>query len=155
MNLDFSTIFEDNGLYKNWGFPQNFMDYCNQSMIAYLDSHEYNPFAVANYLRYIIEKNIFEKINDETLKKKFLKTAQTLHKLYFAISNGIEVNPSYCLLSYIYNPYDHIENINYRNEDLSIQSEVALFSKLNNLQIKKMIKEIYEELKENEGIVKK
>lgn len=147
-NLDFTNIFEMNHLFRDWGKPNVFINYCETSMKNYLTNLDYNPFAVSNFIRYMIEKIVFNKLNDnENLQKRFIKQSETLKKLYFAISNNIDINPSYCLLSYIYNPFDHIENSNYDDNDLRIESEIALYSKLSNLQIKKMINEIYVEYK--------
>lgn len=143
--LDFSELFIERSLHNGWAKPKDFINYCNNEIKKYSESKEYNPFAVACFLRYMIEKIVFEKLPQEK-KKKFEKdTSETLRKLWFAQNTGVEIDSSYYLLAYIYNPYEHIENVNYHEEDLRIESEIALYSKLNNLQIKKMIFSIYEE----------
>lgn len=145
INIDFSTLFEENSLNKLWGKPIDFINYCHTSIQNYFNNKEYNPFAVSNFIRYMIEKIVYHKFTDSTLQNKFIKHSETLRKLHFAIDNGIEINPSFCLLSYIYNPFDHIENVEYEDNQLRIESEISLYSKLSNLQIKRMISEIYNE----------
>ena len=102
----------------------------------YINSKEYCPISVSIYLRIIIEKYFYNKLQDDKLKKQFLDTFKTVEKLNFIRDNNIEIDEKFYILSPIYNELTHKS---YKN----------LFFKLENKMIRKIIFDVYSIIKES------
>ena len=128
--------FRSLGLKETWGEGNNFKNYINEEVRKYLnDNEDYDPFAVCCAVRVKIEKNIYNKLKEED-KEQFLKTHKTRKKIDFAESKGVSSPEIYYLLGIIYNDGMHWKN-NYDNV-------TPIVTKLTNLTIKQMIKEVFE-----------
>lgn len=128
--------FRSLGLKETWGEENNFKDYINEEAQKYLQGNKsYDPFAVCCAVRVKIEENLYNKLKEED-KEQFLKTHETRKKIDFAESKGVSSPEIYYLLGIIYNDGMHWKN-NYDNV-------TPIVTKLTNLTIKQMIKEVFE-----------
>lgn len=128
--------FRSLGLKETWGEGNNFKNYIEGEVRKYLnDNEDYDPFAVCCAVRVKIEENIYNKLKEED-KEQFLKTHETKKKIDFAESKGVSSPEIYYLLGIIYNDGMHWKN-NYDNV-------TPIVTKLTNLTIKQMIKEVFE-----------
>jgi len=124
-------------LKETWGEGNNFKNYINEEVQKYLnDNEDYDPFAVCCAVRVKIEENVYNWLNKEEDKVQFLATHKTREKLDFAESKGVSSPEIYYLLGIIYNEGMHWKN-NYDNV-------TPIVTKLTNLTIKQMIKEVFE-----------
>jgi len=129
--------FRNLGLKETWGKGNNFKNYINEEVRKYLnDNEDYDPFAVCCAVRVKIEENVYNWLNKEEDKVLFLGTHKTREKLDFAESKGVSSPEIYYLLGIIYNDGMHWKN-NYDNV-------TPIVTKLTNLAIKQMIKEVFE-----------
>jgi len=129
--------FRNLGLKETWGKGNNFKNYINEEVRKYLnDNEDYDPFAVCCAVRVKIEENVYNWLNKEEDKVLFLGTHKTREKLDFAESKGVSSPEIYYLLGIIYNDGMHWKN-NYDNV-------TPIVTKLTNLTIKQMIKEVFE-----------
>ncbi|NLB63126.1 MAG: hypothetical protein GX801_03345 [Fibrobacter sp.] len=130
--INIRTEFEALNLKPTWGDSSIFDEYINEEFEKYKnEEQEYDPFAVCCSIRKKVEKFAYDKLTDIDLKQEFLLTHRTSEKLKFAESKGIIIPETYYLLGVIYNDGMHYKD----NDD-------AIAGKLENLTIKKMIKEI-------------
>lgn len=127
--------FKNLGLKETWGEGNNFKNYIEGEVQKYLKDEDYDPFAVCCAVRVKIEENIYNKLKEED-KEQFLKTHETRKKIDFAESKGVSSPEIYYLLGIIYNDGMHWKN-NYDNV-------TPIVTKLTNLTIKQMIKEVFE-----------
>lgn len=102
----------------------------------YLKNETFDCLKICLATRIKIEELIYNKLEDENLKKQFIGTHKTKEKLNFSINNGIEISDVYFLLGIIYNDNLHWKD----NRDF----ETPLKTKLSNLVIKNMIKNVFE-----------
>lgn len=131
-SINMRQQFEDLNLKPTWGDSTVFEAYINEEFRKYIDEEpKFDPFAVCCYVRKKVERYAYTKIADADLKQEFLQTHRTTKKLEFTEEKGIEIPETYYLLGVIYNDGMHYKN----NDD-------AITGKLENLTIKKMIKEI-------------
>ena len=128
--------FRSLGLKETWGEGNNFKNYINEEVEKYLKDEDYDPFAVCCAVRVKIEENVYNRLNKEEDKVLFLGTHKTREKLDFAESKGVSSPEIYYLLGIIYNEGMHWKN-NYDNV-------TPIVTKLTNLTIKQMIKEVFE-----------
>jgi hypothetical protein len=129
--------FRNLGLKETWGVGSDFKNYINEEVQKYLNGNEgYDPFAVCCAVRVKIEENVYNWLNKEEDKVLFLGTHKTREKLDFAESKGVSSPEIYYLLGIIYNDGMHWKN-NYDNV-------TPIVTKLTNLTIKQMIKEVFE-----------
>jgi hypothetical protein len=129
--------FKSLGLKETWGEENNFKDYINEEAQKYLQGNkDYDPFAVCCAVRVKIEENVYNRLNKEEDKVLFLGTHKTREKLDFAESKGVSSPEIYYLLGIIYNDGMHWKE-NYDNV-------TPIVTKLTNLTIKQMIKEVFE-----------
>jgi hypothetical protein len=130
--INIRSDFEGLNLKPTWGDSAVFENYLNNEFEKYNnDELVYDPFAVSCYVRKKVEQFAYDRIIDATFKQQFLNTHRTAKKLEFAEEKGVEIPEVYFLLGIIYNDGMHYKN----NDD-------AISGKLENLTIKKMIKEI-------------
>ena len=122
---------------KELANKQAFENHITQEFSKYINEDVgYDPLAVCTFLRVKIEQYFYNQLEDSD-KEKFIKTYKTKEKLHFITSKNIKVSEIFFLLGIIYNDGLHIKN----SEDWI----TPIRSKLNNLFIKNMIKQIYEE----------
>jgi hypothetical protein len=134
--VDLQNEFHQLGLKKSWGKSHLFYTHIHSETRKYLNSEtDYDPFAVCFSLRIKIEEIIYRKLESEDHKSEFLEEHGTKKKLYKAIELGYDVLDSYFLLGLIYNDNLHWHD----NRD----NESPILTKLDNLIIKKMIKDIF------------
>lgn len=94
----------------------------------------YDPISVCIAVRLNIEEKVYSKL-DSDQKAEFIKTKTTVAKLNYVKENtAVQVPESFFLLATLYNELLHLK----KNNDNSS----PIFLKLNNLTIKKFIKEI-------------
>lgn len=124
--------FEDLGLKSTWGDSSIFDQYVFSEFEKYIaDESVYDPFAICCALRKKIEKYAYERLDSDDSKAEFLSTHKTSNKLEYSESKGIAIPESFYLLGFIYNDGMHWKN-----------NEAAISGKLENMILKKMIKEI-------------
>ena len=124
--------FEDLGLKPTWGDSSIFDCYVFAEFEKYIANESvYDPFAVCCALRKKIERCAYEMLDNDDLKAEFLTTHKTPNKLKFSESKGLNIPESFYLLGIIYNDGMHWKN-----------NEAAISGKLENMILKKMIKEI-------------
>ncbi|MGP8291624.1 hypothetical protein ACT3OH_15275 [Vreelandella zhanjiangensis] len=130
--INIRPAFEDLGLKATWGDSSVFDQYVYSEFEKYIvDESIYDPFAVCCALRKKIEECVYYKLNSNDSKAEFLTTHKTPNKLRFAESKGVSVPESFYLLGIIYNDGMHWKN-----------NEAAITGKLENMILKKIIKEI-------------
>ncbi|WP_331351369.1 ABC transporter ATP-binding protein [Cellvibrio sp. UBA7671] len=124
--------FETLDLKPTWGDSSVFDQYVFSEFEKYMANESvYDPFAVCCALRKKIEKYAYERLDSEYLKAEFLDKHKTPNKLKFSESKGIVIPESFYLLGIIYNDGMHWKN-----------NEAAISGKLENMIIKKMIKDV-------------
>jgi len=109
-------------------------------VFSYFDNYingrkNYDPISVCIATRILIEQKTFEQLKDVEIKKQFIETNSTVSKLNFVKENTEIVVPEiYYFLGTLYNELLHLR----KNNDNSS----PIFLKLNNLTIRRMIKEL-------------
>jgi ABC-type cobalamin/Fe3+-siderophores transport system ATPase subunit len=123
------------GLRELWGESDTFYQFINSEVDNYLNGRAFCPFAVCGAVRVKIEEIAYNKILNPVNKTEFLTTWKTRDKLEKAEGLGVISPESHFLLGIIYN-----EGMHWRENQDNI-SPIA--SKLENLTIKKLIKDIF------------
>lgn len=124
--------FEALGLKPTWGDSLIFDQYVLVEFRKYIaDESVYDPFAVCCALRKKVERYAYERLDSNDSKTEFLDIHTTSKKLIFAEGRGVSIPETFYLLGIIYNDGMHWKN-----------NEAAISGKLENMIIKKMIKEI-------------
>ncbi|WP_298238401.1 hypothetical protein [uncultured Algibacter sp.] len=118
-----------------WGIDTNFRDFTFEQVNNYIENNDYDPFAVCCGVRIKVEMLTYNKIVEDDNKVQFLTTKMTRPKLDFAKSLGIISPEPYYLLAVIYNEGMHWKN--------NIDNISPIASKLENLTIKKIIKDLF------------
>ncbi|GAW96684.1 MULTISPECIES: hypothetical protein [Colwellia] len=132
LSINIRQEFESLGLKPTWGNSAVFDQYVFSEFTKYINNETvYDPFAVCCAVRKKIERYAYDKLNDEGFKHEFLSTHKTSNKLKFSEKKGVTIPESFHLLGIIYNDGMHWKN-----------NEVAISGKLENMTIKKMIREI-------------
>ena len=131
-SINIRPQFEALNLKPTWGDSVVFDTFLNEQIEKYNNEEpEYDPISVCFYVRKKVEQFAYEKINNPEFQQEFLDTHRTTKKLKYAEDKGVEIPEIYYLLGIIYNDGMHYK----KNDD-------AISGKLENLTIKKMIKEI-------------
>ncbi|MDM1517862.1 hypothetical protein HX089_15965 [Myroides odoratimimus] len=124
------------GLRELWGEANNFYQFLFSEVDNYLNGRPFCPFAVCGAVRIKIEEIAYNHLQTLASQTLFLTTNMTRNKLDKAQEMGIVSPESHYLLGIIYNEgmhwKDNIDNV----------SPVA--SKLENLTIKKLIRDVFE-----------
>lgn len=121
---------------ETWGEANNFIQHVNNEMANYLSNQPYDPFAVCGALRVKIEEIAYHKLQSPGAKTSFLTTHKTRNKLEKAEEIGVVSPESHYLLGIIYNEGMHWKD----NQD----NVSPIASKLENLTIKKLIRDVFE-----------
>lgn len=132
-DIDLTTEFQSVGLDNKYSTSSTFKTYIQSELDKYLENKSYDPLAVCCAIRRRIEEETFLKLPADD-RTEFLETHTTVKKLDFAESKGVDVQEIYYLLGVIYNDGLHLR----ANADVV----TPITSKLNNLTIKGMVKEI-------------
>jgi hypothetical protein len=137
-NIDLTLEFRELNLNTDWAESDKFHKKIQREVRRYLYSpdEKYDPLAICFGVRVQIEKLIYEKITDVENKHKFIGENGTKKKLHFCEKIGIDIPETYYLLGIIYNTSLHLK------EGQDITNPLAI--KLENITIKKLIKEIFE-----------
>jgi hypothetical protein len=133
--INLEEHFQQLGLRKVWGKSHSFYEVINEEITKYMTDEDYDPIAVLLAIRIHIEKCAYEKLNSEQQKNEFLQTYKTKSKLEYCEEKGVRISETHYLLGLIYN-----DDLHWREHR---DYETPLFSKLENMTIKKMIKEIF------------
>jgi ABC-type cobalamin/Fe3+-siderophores transport system ATPase subunit len=130
-------IFKKLQIPELWGEGNNFINYLNEQKDNYLNNKTYDPLAVCGALRIEIERITYNKLQDNNNKKEFINTHKTREKLEFAETKRVNSPETYYLLGIIYNEGMHWKDNNFDNIS-------PIVSKLENLVIRKLIKEVFD-----------
>lgn len=108
--------------------------YLNNSSVTF------DPIRVALALRIKIEKNIYDKLNEDK-RSEFIDTHKTINKIEFAEKNGIELSDIYYILRPLYNEVLHLsDDIRTNNNKYT-----SCYLYLSNIVIRNMINLIFDE----------
>lgn len=124
------------GLIALWGEADNFYQFLLSEVENYLNGRPFCPFAVCGGVRVKIEEIAYSKLQNPDAQAAFLTTKKTRPKLEKAEEMGVVSPESHYLLGIIYNEGMHWK------DGLDNVSPIA--SKLENLTIKKLIRDIFE-----------
>jgi len=128
--------FRSLGISEKWGESDNFYKFIFSEVENYLKGGVYCPFAVCGGVRVKIEQIAFNKLLIPAAQTAFIATNMTRPKLEKAEELGVVSPESHYLLGIIYNEGMHWK------DGLDNISPIA--SKLENLTIKKLIKDVFE-----------
>ncbi|MEB2846807.1 ATP-binding cassette domain-containing protein [Endobacterium cereale] len=132
-DCDLTVQFAALGLSEEIATATSFREFVDAQLLRYLADKSYDPVSVCCAVRNLVEKKAFESLS-EADRDGFLAVHKTAAKLDYASSKGSDLPHEFYLLSIIYNEAAHIKA---HSEFLT-----PLFSKLDNLTIKHMIREI-------------
>lgn len=121
---------------ETWGEANNFILHLNNEVTNYLANQPYDPFAVCGALRVKIEEIAYNKLQSAEARTTFLTTHKTRSKLEKVEEMGVISPESHYLLGIIYNEGMHWKD----NQD----NVSPIASKLENLTIKKLIRDVFE-----------
>lgn len=124
------------GLRELWGEADNFYQFLFSEVDNYLNGRPFCPFAVCGGVRVKIEEIAYGKLQNPANQTAFLTTKKTRPKLEKAEEMGVVSPESHYLLGIIYNEGMHWK------DGLDNVSPIA--SKLENLTIKKLIRDVFE-----------
>ncbi|TDE52894.1 hypothetical protein [Flavobacterium sp. GT3P67] len=140
LHFDLGTInkrveFRALNIRELWGETNNFVQHLNDEVTKYLANQPFDPFAVCGALRVKIEEIAYNKLQSDEARNEFLATHMTRKKLEKAEEMGIVSPESHYLLGIIYNEGMHWKD----NQD----NVSPIASKLENLTIKKLIRDVF------------
>ena len=124
------------GLLEHWGEANNFYQFLFSEADNYLNGRPFCPFAVCGAVRIKIEEIAYNQLQTPALQVVFLTTNMTRNKLDKAQEMGVVSPESHYLLGIIYNEGMHWKN--------NIDNVSPIASKLENLTIKKLIRDLFE-----------
>jgi ABC-type cobalamin/Fe3+-siderophores transport system ATPase subunit len=124
------------GLRELWGEADNFYQFLFIEVDNYLNGRPFCPFAVCGGVRVKIEEIAYNKLATPASQTAFLATNMTRNKLEKAQEMGVISPESHYLLGIIYNEGMHWKD--------TLDNVSPIASKLENLTIKKLIKDIFE-----------
>ncbi len=123
------------GLRELWGESDNFYQFLFSEIDNYLNDRQFCPFAVCGGVRVKIEEIAYNRLQNPVAQTTFLTTKKTRPKLEKAEEMGVVSPESHYLLGIIYNEGMHWK------DGLDNVSPIA--SKLENLTIKKLIRDVF------------
>lgn len=134
--INISAEFHALGLPSSWGDSVRFNTIIEGEVTKYLnDQIDFDPLAICFGVRVKIESILYSIITDPVNKQKFLAEHGTKKKLDYCEEIAVEVPEIFYLLGIIYNDNLHIRHGQDSNRPVAI--------KLENLTIKKMIRDIF------------
>jgi len=134
--INISAEFAALGLPQTWGDSLRFHQIIEGEVEKYLkDQTDFDPLAICFGVRVKIESLLYAKIIDPAKKLKFIDEHGTRKKLEYCEGIGVDVPEVFYLLGIIYNDNLHIKHGQDFNRPVAI--------KLENLTIKKMIRDIF------------
>jgi hypothetical protein len=135
-SINIGAEFAALGLPQTWGDSVRFHQIIEGEVGKYLnDQTDFDPLAICFGVRVKIESLLYAKITDPTKKQKFIDEHGTRKKLDYCELIGVDVPEVFYLLGIIYNDNLHIKHGQDFNRPVAI--------KLENLTIKKMIRDIF------------
>lgn len=134
--VNITENFQTLGINKDWGKASVFIKKIHREGRKYWceDLPDYDSLAVCLSIRIRIEELVYSKIDDEQNRRKYIDTHTTREKLQYARSIGVTVPETYFLLGIIYNHPLH---------EIDENTAKSLSLKLENLQIKEMIRSLW------------
>lgn len=123
------------GLRELWGESDNFYQFLFSEVAYYLNGRPFCPFAVCGGLRVKIEQIAYDRLQTPEARTAFLTTKKTRSKLEKAEEMGIVSPESHYLLGIIYNEGMHWKD--------GLDNVSPISSKLDNLVIKKLIRDVF------------
>ncbi|PNI02352.1 ATP-binding cassette domain-containing protein [Vibrio diazotrophicus] len=133
-NKDLESDFLRLGIKKAWCQSKEFYNNIHDEVKNYLQGIKYDPIAVLFGLRIKIEESAYNQL-PTCDRPEFITTHKTKRKLEFCAEKGINIDEINYLLGLIYN-----DDLHWRpNRDYI----TPLVSKLENITIKQMIRELY------------
>ncbi len=120
---------------ESWGESNNFYQFLLNQLDNYLNDRRFCPLAVCGAVRIKIEKVAYNKLQSDEARTLFLTTHKTKEKLGKVEEMGIICPESHYLLGIIYNEGMHWK------DNIDMISPIA--AKLENITIKKLIKDIF------------
>ncbi|WP_172843101.1 hypothetical protein [Ichthyobacterium seriolicida] len=137
MKINQSDEFKRLHIPEIWGREEHFKKFTLKEKDKYLlNDVDYDPFAVCCAVRVQIEELVYQLIGEDTQRTEFISINGTRKKLEYLQSVGYEVPEIYFLLGIVYNDGMHWVN---GQDNIS-----PIASKLENLTIKKLIREVFE-----------
>jgi hypothetical protein len=134
--IDLRQEFNELNLKETWGESQKILRFIQDEINKYLnDNDDFDPFSICFAVRNKIEELLYQKISCSSQKDEFIEKHGTPKKLDYVESLGIDVPETFYLLGLIYN-----DGLHWHNQRDNI-TPIAI--KLENLTIRKMIKEIF------------
>ncbi len=130
-SVDLSTQFAALNLPMDLSKSESFCSKSEEHLERYFEGKKYDPLAVCCAVRRRIEERTFAQLAPE-LQPEFLEIHKTVEKLRFAVDHCASVPEVFFLLGIVYNEALHLRS----NQD----NTTPVFSKLENLTIKNMIK---------------
>lgn len=124
-----------NNLPADWSQSDKFHTYTLTEVNRYIETKNFDPIAVCFAVRIMIEKKIYNLLNDSDTKKEFINEHTTRKKLRYAASKGCDIPETYFLLGFIYNT-----NLHWQQGRDYVS---PLTTKLSHRTIKKLIKDIF------------
>lgn len=122
------------------GNPERLKKYLKEELDKYFsEQNNYDPYAVAMALRHKIEKQIYDKLENDELKKEFVNIHKTNDKLNFCEKYSIIVPDSFYIVNAIHNEADHL-----KRKDNGKFAEKTMVYKLQNMAIKNILKNLFD-----------
>jgi len=139
-----SEEFKNIGLSETFNDSKKFRENIFNELDKYVQDKKADYLMVLCGLRVKIEEYLYSKINDK-YKIIFLNTNMTVNKIQYSENIGVDVPENFKLLSVLYNDFMHLD----KKADPQNKKILFLSSKLDNLFIKKIIKQIFKTLNNN------
>jgi energy-coupling factor transporter ATP-binding protein EcfA2 len=143
LSIDIKRIAANNttNLKTSWGNSITFREFILNELNKYLSGkEEFDPYSVCFAIRYRIEKEMYEMLDNDDDRRGFIDKHGLLNKLEFIeLKKGV-VPDAYGVVAAITNESEHlIYDKNNKNEFL----EKSMIYKLNHLVIKNILKEMF------------
>lgn len=135
---DLSDEFKKAGLSEVFNDSKKFKEKIFEELNKYVQDKKADYLMVLCGLRVKLEEYLYFKLNNEH-RMEFLNTNMTINKIQFSENNNIDVPENFKLLSILYNDFMHLD----KKADPQNKKILFLSSKLNNLFIKKIIKQVF------------
>lgn len=131
---DASDEFSNVGLAHKFSKNSDLYKYILAQLDRYINDKSFDPVAVCCSVRYLIEKNLYEKIDFVDHKVEFIDKRGTKNKIDFADSLGINSPEIFYLLGILYNDTLHLSD--------KFDKVTPIAIKLENIAIRKLITEL-------------